>query len=31
MDALAEKEVEGPEMLVLSKVHQNLTRRFVQP
>ncbi|RYD21989.1 MAG: Fe2+-dependent dioxygenase [Verrucomicrobiaceae bacterium] len=31
MAALVEKGVEGPEMLVLNKVHQNLTRRFSQP
>ncbi len=31
MAALIDKGVEGPEMLVLNKVHQNLTRRFVQP
>jgi PKHD-type hydroxylase len=29
--ALVEKGVVGPEMLVLSKVHQNLTRRFARP
>jgi len=31
MSALGEKGLEGPEMLMLNKVHQNLTRRFAQP
>lgn len=31
MSALGEKGVQGPEMLMLNKVHQNLTRRFAQP
>lgn len=31
MAELVGKGVEGPEMLVLNKVHQNLTRRFAQP
>lgn len=30
-DSLTERGVQGQEMLLLSKLHQNLTRRFSAP